>query len=104
MCSSDLIVANGFTNPGTGALSAIAPRSRKFTLTYDKNTGTGTTAPTEDIAYGTATALAANGFTAPSNKVFKGWSLKANATASAAKAAGTSVVVDANYIYYAIWG
>lgn len=98
------ITANDFANPGTGSLTIVAPRSRKFTLTYDKNTGTGTTSPTENIAYGTPTALAANEFTPPSNKVFKGWSLKANATAAAAIAAGTSVVVDGNYIYYAIWG
>lgn len=98
------IVANGFTNPGTGALSAIAPRSRTFTITYNKNGGTSTTAADTGIAYGATQALASNGFTAPQGKEFKGWSLKSTATAAAAKAAGTNVVVDANYIYYAIWG
>lgn len=98
------IVKNGFTNPSTGSLTIVAPRSRTFTLTFDKNSGTGTTAAITSIAYGAATALPANGFTPPSNKDFKGWALKANATAAAAIAAGTSVVVDGNYIYYAIWG
>lgn len=98
------IVNNGFANPGTGRLTVVAPRSRTFSLTYDKNGGTGTTAADTGIAYGATQALAANGFTAPQGKEFKGWSLNSTATAAAAKAAGTNVLVDANYIYYAIWG
>ena len=66
-----------------------------YTLTFDANSGSGTMAPVTDLT-GEYT-LPANGFTAPSGKQFKGWSLTADG------AIVTKVDMTENRTVYAIW-
>ena len=66
-----------------------------YTLTFDANGGTGSMAPIADLT-GEYT-LPANGFTAPSGKQFKGWSLTADG------AIVTKVDMTENRTVYAIW-
>ena len=66
-----------------------------YTLTFDANGGSGTMTPIADLT-GEYT-LPANGFTAPSGKQFKGWSLTANG------ATVTKVDMTENRTVYAIW-
>lgn len=67
----------------------------KYTLTFDANGGTGSMTPIADLT-GEYT-LPANGFTAPSGKQFKGWSLTTDG------AIVTKVDMTENRTVYAIW-
>ena len=67
----------------------------KYTLTFDANGGSGTMAPKADLT-GEYT-LPENGFTAPSGKQFKGWSLTTDG------AIVTKVDMTENKTVYAIW-
>ena len=67
----------------------------KYTLTFDANGGTGSMTPKTDLT-GEYT-LPANGFTAPSGKQFKGWSLTTDG------AIITKVDMTENKTVYAIW-
>ena len=67
----------------------------KYTLTFDANGGSGTMTPIADLT-GEYT-LPANGFTAPSGKQFKGWSLTTDG------ATVTKVDMTENRTVYAIW-
>ena len=67
----------------------------KYTLTFDANGGTGSMTPKTDLT-GEYT-LPANGFTAPSGKQFKGWSLTTDG------ATVTKVDMTENKTVYAIW-
>ena len=67
----------------------------KYTLTFDANGGSGTMTPIADLT-GEYT-LPANGFTAPSGKQFKGWSLTTDG------ATVTKVDMTENKTVYAIW-
>ena len=67
----------------------------KYTLTFDANGGTGSITPITDLT-GEYT-LPANGFTAPSGKQFKGWSLTTDG------AIVTKVDMTENKTVYAIW-
>ena len=66
-----------------------------YTLTFDANGGSGTMAPKADLT-GEYT-LPANGFTAPTGKQFKGWSLTTDG------AIVTKVDMTENKTVYAIW-
>ena len=66
-----------------------------YTLTFDANSGSGTMAPIAGLT-GEYT-LPANGFTAPSGKQFKGWSLTTDG------AIVTKVDMTENRTVYAIW-
>ena len=66
-----------------------------YTLTFDANGGTGSMAPITDLT-GEYT-LPANGFTAPSGKQFKGWSLTTDGETV------TKVDMTENRTVYAIW-
>ena len=66
-----------------------------YTLTFDANGGSGTMAPKADLT-GEYT-LPSNGFTAPSGKQFKGWSLTTDG------AIVTKVDMTENRTVYAIW-
>ena len=66
-----------------------------YTVTFDKNGGTGTM---DDVTGLTGTyTLPANGFTAPANKQFKGWSLTSNGEII------TTVSMTEDRTVYAIW-
>ena len=67
----------------------------KYTVTFDANGGSGTMTPVTDLT-GEYT-LPANGFTAPSGKQFKGWSLTTDG------AIVTKVDMTENRTVYAIW-
>ena len=67
-----------------------------YTLTFDANGGTGSMTAKTDLT-GEYT-LPANGFTAPSGKQFKGWSLTADGETV------TKVDMTENRTVYAIWG
>lgn len=70
-------VVKNLTNENAVVLYAIwTPRT--YTIHYDANGGTGTTAPSTHT-YGVAKALAANGFT-KADYIFKGWNTKADGT------------------------
>lgn len=69
----------------------------QYTITFDKNGGTGTmTAVTKNA--GATYKLPDNGFTAPSGKQFKTWSID-----NVEKAVGTDITVDKNLTVKAIW-
>ena len=68
-----------------------------YTVSFDANGGTGTMANVPNIS-GNYT-LPANGFTAPTNKQFKGWATSASGTVIT----GTSITVTADTTLYAIW-
>ena len=67
----------------------------KYTVTFDANGGTGTMTPVTDLT-GEYT-LPSNGFTAPSGKQFKGWSLTTDG------AIVNKVDMTENRTVYAIW-
>ena len=67
-----------------------------YTITFDANGGTGTMADVTGIS-GEYT-LPANGFTAPSGKQFKAWSV-----GGVEKAAGDKITVTANTTVTAVW-
>ena len=67
----------------------------KYTVTFDANGGSGTMTPVTDLT-GEYT-LPANGFTAPTGKQFKGWSLTTDG------AIVTKVDMTENKTVYAIW-
>ena len=67
----------------------------KYTLTFDANGGSGTMAPIADLTG--EYDLPSNGFTAPSGKQFKGWSLTTDG------AIVTKVDMTENKTVYAIW-
>ena len=67
----------------------------KYTVTFDANGGSGTMTPVTDLT-GEYT-LPANGFTAPTGKQFKGWSLTTDG------AILTKVDMTENRTVYAIW-
>ena len=85
-----------FDTPITSNLNLYANwTENKYTLTFDANGGSGTMAPKADLT-GEYT-LPANGFTAPTGKQFKGWSLTTDG------AIVTKVDMTENKTVYAIW-
>ena len=85
-----------FDTPITDNMTLYAKwTENKYTLTFDANGGSGTMAPKADLT-GEYT-LPANGFTAPSGKQFKGWSLTTDG------AIVTKVDMTENRTVYAIW-
>ena len=85
-----------FDTPITDNMTLYAKwTENKYTLTFDANGGSGTMTPKADLT-GEYT-LPANGFTAPSGKQFKGWSLTTDG------AIVTKVDMTENRTVYAIW-
>ena len=85
-----------FNTPITDSMTLYAKwTENKYTLTFDANGGTGTMTAIADLT-GEYT-LPSNGFTAPSGKQFKGWSLTADG------AIVTKVDMTENRTVYAIW-
>ena len=85
-----------FNTPITDNMTLYAKWiENKYTLTFDANGGTGSMTPKTDLT-GEYT-LPANGFTAPSGKQFKGWSL------TTAGETVTKVDMTENRTVYAIW-
>ena len=81
------VEAKGFTFAGT---------STTYTVSFDANGGTGTMADVTGVS-GEYT-LPANGFTAPSGKQFKAWSV-----GGSEKAVGDKITVTANTTVTAVW-
>lgn len=74
-----------------------------YTVTYDANGGSGTMADTANYAEGATASVMANSFTAPSGKVFLGWST--NKDGPVAYYANSQLKIEKqNVILYAIWG
>ncbi|MBR2864145.1 InlB B-repeat-containing protein [Candidatus Saccharibacteria bacterium] len=83
-----------------------------FTLAYNSNGGSGTTS-SQTVNYGTNVTLRTNGFTPPSNKVFKKWNTNSSGTgtnynASQSVAASTlksdiGTIHGGTVTLYAIW-
>ena len=69
----------------------------EFTITFDKNGGTGTMADA-NVDIGSSYTLPACAFTAPAGKEFKAWSIN-----GIEKAVGDSITVNANITVKAIW-
>ena len=85
-----------FNTPITDSMTLYAKWiENKYTLTFDANGGTGSMTPIADLT-GEYT-LPSNGFTAPSGKQFKGWSLTTDG------AIVTKVDMTENKTVYAIW-
>ena len=85
-----------FNTPITDSMTLYAKWiENKYTLTFDANGGTGSMTSIADLT-GEYT-LPSNGFTAPSGKQFKGWSLTADG------AIVTKVDMTENKTVYAIW-
>ena len=86
-----------FDTPITDNMTLYAKwTENKYTLTFDANGGSGTMTPVTDLT-GEYT-LPANGFTAPSGKQFKAWSV-----GGVEKAAGDKITVTANTTVTAVW-
>ena len=85
-----------FNTPITDSMTLYAKwTENKYTLTFDANGGTGTMSAIPDLT-GEYT-LPSNGFTAPSGKQFKGWSLTTDGETV------TKVDMTENKTVYAIW-
>ena len=80
-----------------GSTNSPSPTPTTYTVSFDANGGTGSMADVTDVS-GEYT-LPANGFTAPTNKQFKGWATSASGTVIT----GTSITVTADTTLYAIW-
>ena len=82
------------------AIYEIIP-AQKYSVTYQANGGTGSDYVVSDITSGSQhelVSLATAGFTAPSGKEFKCWSVGGEE-----KAPGTEITVDENKIVLAVW-
>ena len=77
--------------------TTCATVTNQYTVSFDRNGGTGTMNP-ETVIAGSKYALPACGFTAPSNKKFDGWEI--NGTKYAV---GASVDVNSNITVKALW-
>ncbi len=64
--------SNQFTMPDVDVTVNATFQAATYTLSFDANGGTGSMDP-EDRVYNTTAAIPANAFTAPSGKVFDGW-------------------------------
>lgn len=74
-----------------------------YTVTYDKNGGSGTMADTAKYAEGATASVMKNTFTAPSGQVFLGWSTTANGPVE--YYANSQLKIEKqNVTLYAIWG
>lgn len=73
-----------------------------YTVTYDKNGGSGTMADTAKYAEGATASVMANGFTAPEGKVFLGWSTTASGPVK--YYANSQLKITGPMTLYAIWG
>ena len=98
--NSTIFTINGETIAKYGSIgdreySKIATAPITYSLSFDSNGGTGTMADVTGLT-GSYT-LPANGFAAPENKQFKGWSLTSDG------AIITSVNMTENKTVYAIW-
>ena len=92
----DAVGNNTATYPGsTNPVTPPAPAT--YTVRFDANGGTGSMADVTDVSG--EYMLPANGFTAPTNKQFKGWATSASGTVIT----GTSITVTADTTLYAIW-
>ena len=67
-----------------------------YAISFNANGGTGTMAP---VQYAGTYTLPQSTFTAPNGKQFKGWALSANGS----KINGTTTVISADTVLYAIW-
>ena len=67
-----------------------------YNISFNANGGTGTMAP---VQYAGTYTLPQSTFTAPNGKQFKGWALSANGS----KINGTTTVISADTVLYAIW-
>ena len=81
----------------TGSTNSPSPTPTTYTVRFDANGGTGSMADVTDVSG--EYMLPANGFTAPTNKQFKGWATSASGTVIT----GTSITVTADTTLYAIW-
>lgn len=91
---------NGISTAKYGSIGdreyyAVASSPLTHKVSFDKNGGTGTMADVTGLS-GTYT-LPANGFTAPTNKQFKGWSLTSDGTII------TTLEMTEDKTVYAIW-
>ena len=77
--------------------NAVTPTPEQFTITFDKNGGTGTMAPVTKNK-GETYKLPICAFTAPDGKEFKAWQV-----GTKEKAVGDTITVDANTTVKAIW-
>ena len=74
-----------------------------YTVTYNENGGSGTMADTAKYAEGATASVMKNTFTAPSGKVFLGWSTTANGPVE--YYANSQLKIEKqNVTLYAIWG
>ena len=95
-------------NPGTKIttnyeLYAKVGNNAAYTVTYDKNGGSGTMADTAKYAEGATASVMKNTFTAPSGQVFLGWSTTANGPVE--YYANSQLKIEKqNVTLYAIWG
>lgn len=77
------------------------PPPTTYTVSYDANGGTGSTASSAAVTAGTSVILAANGFTYV-GYTFTGWNTASNGSGTS-YAAGASYTVSANVTLYAQW-
>lgn len=98
------IVSNGFTNLATAAanLTVEAPGSRTYTITFDKNLGTGSITALSARFKEKVTVPASTGLTAPTGKEFSKWNTAAAGTGTD-YAPGDTIEVTNNLALYAIW-
>jgi len=86
---------NAFTSGNTYDLDdditiAATFAANTYTVTFDKNGGTGDDMTAQDFTYGTAQNLTVNAYTAPENKHFMGWATTAEGDVAYADGAEVS--------------
>jgi hypothetical protein len=91
--------ASGNVKKPTG--SVTKQTAKTYSVTYNANGGSGTTAA-QTKTHGTALTLRSNGFTAPTGYKFVNWNTKANGTGTS-YAAGASYTSNSALTLYAQW-
>lgn len=92
----------GTTNKKDLIIDNIALTYTAYSVSYDKNGGSGTmTDSNSPYMNGSTVTVKSNSFTAPTGKTFNGW--KTGATSGTSYAAGATFSISANTTLYAQW-
>lgn len=94
---------DGVSRAIIGGSTSVTVLSTKYVLTYNANGGTGTAPEAQEFSSGDTVAVAANTFTAPTNKVFKEWNTKEDGLGDNYAAGSNMIVAEENVVLYAIW-
>ena len=94
------------TMPAANTTYTAQWNANAYTVTFNKNGGTGDDMTAQDFTYGTAKNLTVNAYTAPENKHFMGWATTAEgdvAYADGAEVSNLTATKDGSVELFAKW-